>query len=102
MAILITTFYYDSSPARREELYFSLENNLNNPFFDSIVLFVDQSFPTNSVAHPKIRFVISNSRIPTFGEFLSYAATAPDGSTIVIANTDICFDHEIERIKIWE
>jgi hypothetical protein len=102
MTTLITTFYQDSSPERQEELSFALQHNLHNPFLNSIVLFVEQSFPTSLLDHPKIKFVTTTSRIPTYGDFLSYAATLADGSIIIISNTDICFDHEVERIQEWD
>lgn len=101
MTTLITTFYEDSSPERQEELSFALQHNILNPYINSIVLFVDQSFPTALYAHPKIKFITTTTRIPTYGDFLAYAATLPDGSTIIIANTDICFDHEIQVIEKW-
>lgn len=101
MATLITTFYQDSSPERQEELSFALQNNLNNPYLDCIVLFVEQSFPTGLFTHPKIRLITVNTRIPTYGDFLTYAATLPDSSTVIIANTDICFNQELERVKTW-
>ena len=101
MITLITTFYNDPSPERQEEINFALQNNLNNQYLDSIVLFVDRLFSTGSIVHPKIRFVIIDTRIPTYGDFLGYAATLPDGSIVVMANSDICFDHEIDRIRKW-
>jgi len=101
MITLITTFYHDSDPERQAELDFALQINLSNPYFDSIVLFVDRFFPTTSITHPKVKFVTFNTRIPRYGDFLNYAANLPDNSFVVLANSDICFDHEINRIREW-
>jgi len=101
MAILITTFYQDSSPERQEELNFALQSNLNNKFIDRVVLFVERSFPTASISHPKVVFSYCAAKIPSYGEFLAYATTLPDDSIVVIANSDICFDHEIQKIRTW-
>jgi glycosyltransferase involved in cell wall biosynthesis len=102
MISLITTFYRDSSPERQEELIFTLKENINNKAIDHIYLLV-QSIAEFSdlVQFDKITLLESSGKIPTYGELLAASSKLPEGTTIVIANSDICFDATISRISNW-
>jgi hypothetical protein len=98
---LITTYYKDKEEQRAAEIDQSLWNNINNQYIHKIHLFAEHSPSFEGINKKKLQKVVLipiNNR-PKFKDFFDYANTLSDEDIKVVANSDIYFDHTIQKIK---
>jgi hypothetical protein len=92
--VLLTPYYDDSAPERREEFLDCLRHNTGA--FDEVHVFLeDGSRP--DVNGGKLRFV-EHGRRATYDDLFGYANETLRGCRVAIANADIYFDGGIERL----
>lgn len=96
MFILITTLYYERNEKRQREYLDCLDNNLNNPDIELIVIFYEtitrkDPFLKKLKKRKDVRIVFWNHR-PTFREIFSYANKRLEDKKIVLTNGDIYYD----------
>jgi len=91
---LLISFWDSADSKRQQELFFCLRKNIDNPYLRRIVLFYDGKSNPQEFHHPKIS-VVPCQEFPTYGLFFDYAARHLVGELIIVANTDIFFDHTL-------
>ena len=95
---LYTTFYPEKTPDRLRELQASLKKNSDNSSINTITVFNEEG-DLSSFKSSKLQ-IISIEQRPTYQDFINYinANLNPD-DILIIANTDIYFDKNIEVLK---
>ena len=102
--ILLLGFYQDRSPARRGELADCLRRNLLNENIAEVHVFLEDNLDPAAypvLAHAKVRLVPHGRRL-TFGDLFAYANRALPGQRVIIANSDIYFDHTLARLDGYQ
>lgn len=94
MFTLVTSWYHEPDVARRAELLYCLNRNLQNPHIRQVWLLVEGE--PDIPQHPKIR-VKHFSRRPLFNDMFKLANVVK-GLTI-LCNTDIYFDDTLAMVK---
>ena len=90
----LTQTYKPSKPRRAKELTKCLEENLENPFIDRVVLLNES--PMEHRAHPKLEEHIVGKRL-TYADVIRWIAespSVPEDAIIVFANADIYLEKE--------
>jgi len=96
---LLTDYYIPSMEERQKELDFCYIDNLNNPSFDKIHIFYQDTPPK---VNDRVILVPLNGR-NTYQDYIEYATkNIPQDDIIVLANSDIYFDHSITKIKQFD
>lgn len=88
--VLMCTFYNPKDAARRQEIDFCLQQNLQNSSVKKVVLFLDNDqvqYPKNS----KIQPVVRDKEI-TYGEIFQYAQDNYSNQYCMLINNDIFLD----------
>lgn len=104
--ILLTGFYHDPDPLRRDELLECLKRNAANELIDEVRVFVE-----DATAHETISSAIDQSKVTvvpfgrreTFRDLFDYANQhAKPGDTVIVANADIYFDKTLARLDNYD
>ena len=90
--IYITQYYQSSQSKRRREIEKCLQNNIENPYIDSIVLLNEKQF--TNITSPKVSQIIIDKRI-YYDDVIRYIKESNyDPNTIIVfANADIYLDY---------
>jgi hypothetical protein len=106
--ILLTGFYLDPDPARREEFLECIRRNEANALFDEIHVCsegpadVAQIRSSHSaLAAPKIRLFAYGRRL-TYRDLFLHANRHLRGQSVVIANADMFFDETLGRLDGYD
>jgi hypothetical protein len=93
---LFLQFYLDKDKVHRQEIRFALQQNVNNPFIDSILLLNERIYTDEElgVASPKIKQIVIGNRI-TYYDFLNYNIHGYK----VLVNADIFVDKTIQNVR---
>ena len=93
---LFLQFYIDKDYTHREEIRFALQQNVNNPFIDTILLLNERIYTDEElgVTSPKIKQIVIGNRI-TYYDFLNYDI---HGYKVLI-NADIFVDETIQNVR---
>jgi len=94
MFTLLTSWYHEPHAARRAELLYCLNRNLEHPLITRIWLLVEGK--TDVPHHPKIRVKHFNSR-PLFKDLIKLANGQK--GIMILANTDIYFDETLAMAR---
>ena len=97
---MLTAFYEDAAPARREELLECVRRNVADETIEEIHLFLEEALSPearSALAAPKVRLVEHGGRA-TFRELFDHANANLAGCRIAIANADIYFDGSLARL----
>jgi hypothetical protein len=93
--VLLTAYYADPDPARRDEFVDCLARNAANELIDVVhVLLEDGARP--ELADTKLHLVELGRRA-TYGDLFAYANAHLPGRRVAIANADIYFDASLAR-----
>ena len=96
--ILITSYYPESNINRKKELLDCIINNLDNPLLSEVHIISEIELP--AVSSPKLQCILTLERW-TFKNLIKYANNLKTDKIIILANTDIYFNHTIfSAIKI--
>lgn len=100
---LIVQSYLSSNEARNEELFRAVNNNLRNPWIESILFMADPNSKSqymkaiDPIYHKKIHF-ITMSRRCKYSDMLQQANHWYFRRVVIMANTDIYFDETLNEI----
>ena len=98
MIHLLTTLWKAKNEHRADELRRAFVKNLECKSLDCIHLFWEsQEEPPEYTKHDKVCIVNLANR-PKFGDYFAYANEKIQGK-IIVANSDIWFDHTIEAVR---
>ncbi|MEO8380958.1 MAG: FkbM family methyltransferase, partial [Acidobacteriota bacterium] len=102
--ILLAGLYLDTSAQRLGEFLTCIERNAANRSIEEVHVFIEDSVTPEELvarhpqlASPKIRLVSHGKRV-TYRELFAYANRALPGRRVIVANTDIFFDHSLARL----
>jgi GT2 family glycosyltransferase len=106
--ILLTGFYLDTDPARRDEFLECIRRNEANDSFDEIHVCTEDPVDPAQVrsshpplAAPKVRLFPYGRRL-TYRDLFAHANRNLPGRRVVIANADIFFDHTLRRLEGYD
>jgi hypothetical protein len=94
--VLLTPFYPDPEPARRDELVECLRRNAANELIAEIHVFLENG-AAPELDDAKIRLV-GHGRRATYSDLFDYANTELRGRRVVVANADIYFGRDLARL----
>jgi hypothetical protein len=103
--VLLTGFYADPDPRRREELLECLRRNAANPLIDRIDLFVEDRPDVEGLetAYPALSGagvgLIPHGRRATYRELFAHASRRWPGDRVIVANADVYFDETLARLE---
>lgn len=98
MRQLLTTYYEETNPVRKQELDYCIKNNAASGLFDAIYIFTDSQVPLPVLLPKSIQPLQFNiNRRTTYNDMFSLARQSFSDSNklTVIANTDIFFDETL-------
>ncbi len=97
--ILLTGFYHDPDPQRRDELLECIKRNAANDWIDEVRVFIeDATAPETISADHKVNLIPLGRRV-TFRFLFDYANENLQWQTVLVANADIFFDKTLERLR---
>jgi hypothetical protein len=94
--VLLTAYYADPDPARRDELLGCLARNAANELLDEVHVFLENG-ARPELADTKMHLVELGRRA-TYGDLFAYANARLSGRRVAIANADIYFDASLGRL----
>lgn len=96
---LIQQYYQASALQRAKEIDLVLENNINNPYIDKIILLNEKIYDqTTLLSSPKIQQVDIGHRL-TYYDVLTYIKNeVPKDTIVVFANSDIYLDNTLRQL----
>jgi hypothetical protein len=101
---LLTAFYEDAAPTRRQELVECVRLNVADETIGEIHLFLEEPLNAevrSALVEPKIR-LIEHERRATFRELFDYANDNFAGRRVAIANADVYFDGSLARLDGYD
>jgi hypothetical protein len=99
MIYLYTTLYDEKDLLRKNEIYCSVHQNINNPLIDKIFLLDESNDP---IINEKITNIKVNTR-PTFNDFFRIINQNTGNYDInIIANSDIFFDESLQYVSHYK
>lgn len=90
---LITTYHHDEQ--RVSEYIYCLEQNLQNPVIENIIILEESPLP---IQHDKIHTIHIDQR-PTYSEIFSFCNKFLPASIVILANADIYYDSTLRHIQ---
>ena len=97
---LIQQFFVSPKAQRQREIRSCLEDNLNNPFIDKVLLLNESDYIIRGIL-PKSNKLVES----VIGHRLTYAdvvkeihSILPAGTIVIFANSDIVFDHTLRQL----
>lgn len=102
--IVLVGLYLDASVERLREFLTCIERNASNRKIAAVHVFIEEACDLASLvsrfpqlASPKVRLVAHGRRV-TFHDLFAYANRELPGRRVILANTDIFFDHTLSRL----
>lgn len=102
--IVLVGLYLDASAERLREFLTCIERNAANRNIEAVHVFIEDAVDPAGLmtqypelASPKVRLVLHGRRV-TYRDFFDYATRELAGRRVIIANTDIFFDHTLSRL----
>jgi FkbM family methyltransferase len=97
---LVTAYYSDPKPARRDEFLECVRRNAANPLFGELHVFCEDGTPPG-LDDPKVRAVPLGRRA-TYRDLFDYANRNLAGWRVVVANADIYFGDDLRRLDAYD
>jgi hypothetical protein len=99
---LLFTFFVSPHAGRAAEIEVSMQGNINNPYVDSVHIFIDGA--TNASQVPVRAGQLASGRVrvvhtplqPTYGDLAAYANTHLGGQVAVVMNVDNVFTDGVQ------
>lgn len=94
----ISQYYIPTSNKRSKEINYCLQQNINNPYIDHIILLNEKDYSSSIMKSSKIQQVVMNKRL-FYDDVIRYINDSiPKDSIVVFANADIYLDSSIRLI----
>ena len=106
--ILLVGLYRDPSPERMGEFLTCLERNAANRAIAEVHVFVEEEIDPAALAAEFPQLALPNVRIvplgrrQTYQDLFGYANRTLPGRRVIVANTDIFFDHTLARLDDYD
>lgn len=97
MINLFTSYYQCGDAVRQKEIDLCINNNIDNPFIDKLIVFIDDGSKLDS-SNPKVK-IINIARRPTYLDWLKETKDLNLQGVSILCNSDIHFDHDITEFE---
>jgi hypothetical protein len=106
--VLLVGLYFDADRGRQHEFLTCIERNANNRAIAEVRVFVEQKVDRGQLLtewpqlrSPKVRIEIAGKRL-TYRYLFAYANQQVPGRRVIVSNSDIFFDHTLERLADYD
>lgn len=98
MMFLLTQYFEPPVKVRQDEIDSCLRMNIDNPLITKIYLFVERDYNLSRFDHIKLSIQNIQRRL-TYDLAFLYANTHLRDQICILANSDICFDETLAKLK---